>query len=73
MVAASTNTELRRQKPPCGRRDASEIIFGVRRHVTSFQSADMSATPKLGQRASRRNASRRLTLPFLPVRGSKKL
>jgi hypothetical protein len=49
--------------------------LGVRRHVVVFLRRDMSPrsktrtcprTPELGQRASRRNASLRLTLPFAP-------
>jgi len=63
-------------------RDASEISFGVKRHVAAFLRGDMSPrskaricprTPNLRQRASRRNASQDLTLPLLRVRGSKNL
>jgi hypothetical protein len=56
-------------------RDASEISLGVQQHVAAFLQGDMSPrskaricplTPNLRQRASRRNASRELTLPFAP-------
>ena len=62
--------------------DASEISFGVQRHVAAFLQGDMSPrskaricprTQNLRQRASRRNASRELTLPLHRVRGSKNL
>ena len=65
--------------PGCGSsgrsRDASEISFGVQRHIAAFLQGDMSPgskaricprTQNLRQRASRRNASRELTLPFAP-------
>jgi hypothetical protein len=51
---------------------ATRRRFFTTRHVTSFQRI-CPRTPELGQRASHRNASLRLTLPLVRARGSEVL